>query len=351
MHTHGRNRVAGAARVAGTLLAAALASGCGIAGVASAPASAPSTATLPPAPMSESPSVVPPSSAAAGGGSQSGFIAADLDDIILGASDAPLDASYVGPEQLHPLLLPVWYLSAEEQQPFRSLAGYLDAATADFRRGTYLFVSVALIFEDADAASAALAAYAAESRRGWGLTNPEATDPGLGDESLLFSGPAEVQGGEPGFYYFWRIDNLLLEAVGVGDVSGSDLTAMETAVAAMALEMERRAKSLSEDAEHVFRAFNAAIAVGNEERAAELLAEGGLIFHQEVSAQSVDEIVGGFSCVAELVAVEGSDETAEIRLRFVETRPGATSECELIGMEETAVVTVRGGKIVAIDES
>lgn len=178
------------------------------------------------------------------------FTVADLDAIVLGKSDAPLDSTFQGHDPVPPLLLPVWYLSEAESQRFINLPRYVDGTDARFGLGPYLFVSAVLVFEDADAASGALAAYREEIQSGWGLTDPTPTNPNLGDESLLFSGPAERQEGEPGAYYFWRVENLLLEAVGVGAVEGDALTNMEAAVREMADEMERRGQGLAQSRSH-----------------------------------------------------------------------------------------------------
>jgi hypothetical protein len=107
----------------------------------------------------------------------------------------------------------------------------------------------------------------------------------------------------------------------------------------------------SEDAESVFRAFNAAIAAGDEATATALLAEGGQILHQDVTAETVAEIVEGFTCVAEIVTVDGDDETVEVQLRFTGTTPSAAMECGVVGDEESLMVTVRDGQITSIDEA
>lgn len=103
-------------------------------------------------------------------------------------------------------------------------------------------------------------------------------------------------------------------------------------------------------AEAVFREFVAAVNAGDETRVAELLAVGGEVFHDEVTENTIDQIIGSLNCAADIVSVEGTSETITVRLRFTGTRPGAAVECDAQGTEETVVVTVRDGKIVVLDE-
>ena len=173
------------------------------------------------------------------------FTEADVDGIVLSEADAPAGASYLGTDAGREVLLnPVWYLSTTEQQRFRALPGFVHAAASSYRLGSSsadpLFVSEAMLFDDADSAADAMAAYVAEWQASFGFVDPTPSSVELGDGGLLFSGPAAVQGGEPGFYYFWRSNNLLLNMVAVGPAEGAALDAMESTVRAMALEMDRR---------------------------------------------------------------------------------------------------------------
>ena len=231
-----RTGMAGAARMAGALLAAALVSACGTETVASPPVTSPMPSTA-----VTSPTAPTPSSAAEGA-----FTAADVDRIVLSEADAPAGASYLGTDVGPGILInPVWYLSSSEQQRFRALPGFVDASASSFRLGTSsadpLFVSEVMLFDDAESAAHAMAAYTQEWQSSFGFDDPTPSTIELGDDGLLFSGPAAVQSGEPGFYYFWRVGNLLLNMVGVGPVEGAELDAMEATVRAMAFEMQRRA--------------------------------------------------------------------------------------------------------------
>lgn len=240
MTRHAASWRAAAASVAGVMLAAAVASGCGTAAGPSPSASA--AASSPPV---TSPAGPTPLAGAA-------FTEADLDRIVLGEADAPGGATYLGTDVGPDVLInPVWYLSSSDQQRFRDLPGFVDAAASSFRLGTSsadpLFVSEVMLFDDADSAAQAMAAYAQEWQSSFGFDDPTPSTVEFGEEGLLFSGPAAVQNGEPGVYYFWRVDNLLLNMVAVGPVEGAELEAMESTVRAMALEMDRRASPPGSD--------------------------------------------------------------------------------------------------------
>lgn len=236
MNTHNRrSRIAGAATVAGTLLAVALASGCGTAAVSS----------LSVTPPVSSPTVTSPAGSTSSAAPEPAFTEADVGRIVLGEADTPAGASYLGTDVGPEILInPVWYLSSSEQQRFRALPGFIHASASSHRLGSSsadpLFVSEVMLFDDTEAAAHAMAAYTQEWESSFGFADPTPSTVELGDEGLLFSGPAAVQSGEPGFYYFWRVNNLLLNMVAVGPVEGAALDVMETTVRAMALEMDRR---------------------------------------------------------------------------------------------------------------
>jgi len=234
VQTHSqRLRRARTARVAGMLLGAALAAGCGTANHSSPSA----TSTGDPGS-----SVV--ASPATHGPITGAYTEADINRIVLGEADAPEGAPYLGTDVGAQVLInAVWYLSTSEQKRFLELPGFLDAAASSFRQGPNdpLFVSEAVLFEDEASAEQAMAAIAEEWQVSFGFDDPTAITVDLGDGGLLYSGPATVQDGEPGFYYLWRASNLFLNMVAVGSVEGAELQAMETTVRAMALEMDRRA--------------------------------------------------------------------------------------------------------------
>lgn len=174
------------------------------------------------------------------------FVASDLGAIVLTAADAPTgtEPSISGHGRVI-LRNPVWYLPADEQQPFMNLAGFVDAREQSFEGpmsgGNLLFVSEAFLFEDASTAQAAIDAFSAEWQVSFGFPDSEPRPVDMGDGGVLFAGPATVQNGEPGFYYFWRRDNLVLNVAGIGDVRGEALADLEAATEAVALDMDRRA--------------------------------------------------------------------------------------------------------------
>jgi hypothetical protein len=94
-----------------------------------------------------------------------------------------------------------------------SLTNYFDGpGTADAYEG---YVSWSALFETNSDAERAFDFLVTEheSAEGWGL-EPSAADPGVGDESVSYTGAAYDW--EEAHVILWRIDNLLLAAVGVG---------------------------------------------------------------------------------------------------------------------------------------
>lgn len=283
----------------------------------------------------------------------------DVAQIVLGAADAPVGARVGGTHGAgqstvsgrDTLTLPVWFLSAEEQQRFRNLPGYIAGTSSGFGDpvSQALYVSVGILFEDAASASQALAAYEHVFRTGWGLDDPEPTDPGLGDRSLLFTGPAAVQGGEPGFYYLWRVDRLLLEAVAVGDVQGEQLAGMEAAVHDMALEMERRAGAIRPAAPApltVVQQWIEAVNAGDNVGATSLFAPRAVAVIGDQETQDILAFNESLECSATVVSSSESGEAISVEVELGE-RQGKS--CPNPGDVITITASVRNGKIVAIE--
>jgi hypothetical protein len=171
---------------------------------------------------------------------------ADLDRIVYSDADAPAGTEpSVGGHGRTLLKNPVWYLPPYAQQRFLELPGFLDAREQSFEgpasEGDLLYVSEVFLFEDAASAQAAIDAYSGEWQVSFGFDNPMPTEIDLGDGGVRFAGPARVQYDEPGIYYFWRVNNLVLNAVGIGDVEDEELEALAASTLAMAGEMDRRA--------------------------------------------------------------------------------------------------------------
>lgn len=331
-----------AARVAGTLLAAALISGCGTAAVPS-----PSVAATVSSPTVTSPAGATPSAAA-----QGAFTGADVGRIVLGEGDAPAGSSYLGTDVGPQVLInPVWYLSSSEQQRFRTLPGFVDASASSFRLGTSsadpLFVSEVMLFDDAKSAAHAMAAYAQEWESSFGFDDPTPTSVDLGEAGLLFSGPAAVQSGEPGFYYFWRVSNLLLNMVGVGPVEGAEMDALESTVSAMALEMDRRVTLPSQSDLDVVQAWVDALNVGDDEAATALLAEGATAaFVGHAPTQDITAFHRRLDCSATIESSRSIGESIAVEMRMGSTRPGHT--CPDPGVIVTITFVLRDGLIRSI---
>jgi hypothetical protein len=109
-----------------------------------------------------------------------------------------------------------------------SLTNYFDGpGTADAYEG---YVSWSALFETAGDAERAFDFLVTEheSAEGWGM-EPGAANPDLGDESASYTGPAYDW--EDAHVLFWRTDNLLLAAVGVGLIDAETVRSMADAMA------------------------------------------------------------------------------------------------------------------------
>lgn len=100
--------------------------------------------------------------------------------------------------------------------PVDAPPGFVDALLTDLDAEPGRYATVAAVYETAADAERAYDADIAthESPDGWGLT-PSSTDPGLGDESVAYTGPAYGEGTVG--IYIWRVNNVFLTAVGVED--------------------------------------------------------------------------------------------------------------------------------------
>jgi hypothetical protein len=86
------------------------------------------------------------------------------------------------------------------------------------------YVSWGALFETAAGAEVAFDFIASQhGSAGWGMAR-SSVDPGLGDESVTFTGAA-YDLFETNIVHLWRVENLVLAAVAVGDVAVGDLNA------------------------------------------------------------------------------------------------------------------------------
>ena len=146
----------------------------------------------------------------------------DLPTIVLTSENAPegftVDSTDSGDEALVAPLRP--------GGPFIDQSAFVDALMTNLNSTeTGGFVSWAALFEtpaDAEVAFDYLAAEHGEA--GWGMLRSPA-DPGLGDESATFTGPA-YDIFDRNEVHLWRVGNLVLAAVGVGDFNSDQLGSM-----------------------------------------------------------------------------------------------------------------------------
>jgi hypothetical protein len=150
------------------------------------------------------------------------FTADDLPNIVLTAENAPdgwtVDATETGDEALVTPLRP--------GGAFIDQSAFVDALLThlnDTETGGY--VSYAALFETVPDGEAAFDYLADEhGEAGWGMVrSPD--DPGLGDESATFTGAA-YDIFERNEVHLWRVGNLVLAAVGVGDFDAAQVRAM-----------------------------------------------------------------------------------------------------------------------------
>jgi hypothetical protein len=101
------------------------------------------------------------------------------------------------------------------------------------------YVSWGALFETAADAEVAFDFIVSQhGSAGWGMTR-SSTDPGLGEESATFTGPA-YNIFETNITHLWRVGNLVLAAVAVGDVAVGDANA--ATLLAFAELMDERAR-------------------------------------------------------------------------------------------------------------
>jgi hypothetical protein len=141
------------------------------------------------------------------------FSATDLPSIIVTAANAPeglaVDANEFGEAAL---LVPLQEGGAPIDQ-----AAFVDARMTNINSTeTGGYVSWAALFDTAADAEVAFDYIVDEhGSAGWGMAR-SSVDPGLGDESASFTGAA-YNIFPTNETYLWRVDNLVLAAVGVGD--------------------------------------------------------------------------------------------------------------------------------------
>lgn len=147
--------------------------------------------------------------------------AADLPNIVLTDANAPegftVDGTTTGTDALvRPL---------KAGGPFIDQSAFVDALMTNLNTTeTGGYVSYGALFETAAAAEVAYDYLADEHGAvGWDMTRSSEV-PGLGDESATFTGPA-YDLFATNIVHLWRVDNLVLAAVAVGDVAVGEANA------------------------------------------------------------------------------------------------------------------------------
>jgi hypothetical protein len=149
--------------------------------------------------------------------------ATDLPNIVLTDANAPegftVDGTTTGSDAL---VVPL-----EPGGPFIDQSAFVDALMTNLNSTeTGGYVSYGALFETAGAAEIAYDYLVDEHGEvGWGMTR-SSEDPGLGDESSTFTGPA-YDLFVTNITHVWRVDNLVLAAVAVGDVAIGEANADE----------------------------------------------------------------------------------------------------------------------------
>jgi hypothetical protein len=146
---------------------------------------------------------------------------ADLPNIVLTAANAPagftVDATEIG---LNALIRPF-----KAGGPMIDQVAFVDALMNNLNSTeTGGYVSWAALFETAADAEVAYDYVSNEHGSvGWGMAR-SSVDPGLGDESVTYTGAA-YDIFETNIVHLWRVNNLVLAAVAVGDVAVGDANA------------------------------------------------------------------------------------------------------------------------------
>jgi hypothetical protein len=145
------------------------------------------------------------------------FIADDLPNIVLTAANAPEGLTVDATETGETAFVAPLRVDSHPGGPFMDQVGFVDALMTNLNSTeTGGYVSWSALFETAAGAEVAFDFVADEhGSTGWGMAR-STVDPGLGDESASFTGAA-YDIFETNEVYLWRVDNLVLAAVGVGD--------------------------------------------------------------------------------------------------------------------------------------
>lgn len=115
--------------------------------------------------------------------------------------------------------------------------GFLDARETElvYTGSDRAVATWAAVFESAEGAVTAygFVAHRHEAPEGWGLGNPTRV-PALGDDAVMYRGPA--YGTDEATIYLWRVNNVVLAAIGVGGTADAAVLEIAGAMNASALE-------------------------------------------------------------------------------------------------------------------
>lgn len=128
--------------------------------------------------------------------------------------------------------------------PLERFEGALVTAFFDPPWGDQYVVSWGAVFVDAETASEVLEGYASDVEDTWGWSGLRRFDPRLGDEGVLLRGQPSALSVYDGTgsrverprttFYLWRIDNLLLQVLAVGQYREGEIRSMAGAMTARA---------------------------------------------------------------------------------------------------------------------
>ena len=127
--------------------------------------------------------------------------------------------------------------------PLEGFEGARVTAFFDPPWGDLYVVSWAAVFVDAETASEVFEGYVGDVEGTWGWSGLRSFDPRLGDEGVLLRGePSALSVFDAGTgsrvnrprtaFYMWRIDNLLLQVLAVGDYRAGEIRSMAEAMTA-----------------------------------------------------------------------------------------------------------------------
>ena len=105
------------------------------------------------------------------------------------------------------------------------------------------------------------------------------------------------------------------------------------------------------DAESVFREFNDAVNTGDAAAAAALVADDAVFYGERAADLGIDGVVASLACATDIKSADVEGDTVTVELEFTGRAPLTVAEDCPVGTTQSALVTVRDGKIVELTDA